>query len=66
MVQRLYVDARDKHGHDAGEVGPLIPSLALDHDDFGLNQSKIMKRDRFNTLEWDAGAKPLTLLLIPL
>jgi hypothetical protein len=31
----------------------------LDHDDFGLNQSKIMKRDRFNKLERDAGGKPL-------
>ncbi len=39
---------------------------ALDHDDFGLNQPKIMKRDRFNKLERDASAKPLTLLLIPL
>jgi hypothetical protein len=29
----------------------------LDHDDFGLNQSKIMKRDRFNKLERDSADK---------
>ena len=29
------------------------------HHDFGLKQSKIMKRDRFIKLKRDAGAKPL-------
>jgi hypothetical protein len=38
---------------------------ALDHDDFGLNQSKIIVIDS-KDLERDADAKPPTLLLIPL
>ncbi len=38
----------------------------IDHHDFGLNQSKIMKRDRFKQLARDVDAKALTLLLIPL
>ncbi len=41
------------------------PSGRLDHDDFGLHQSKIMKRGRFKRFEWDGGAKALTLSLIP-
>jgi hypothetical protein len=36
---------------------PLDNRGALDHDDFGLNQSKIIKRDRFNELERDAAIK---------
>jgi hypothetical protein len=40
--------------------------LSLDHDDFGLNQSKIMNVIDSKNLERDAGGKPLTLFLIPL
>jgi hypothetical protein len=37
------------------EAGQASSGAArLDHDDFGLNQSKIIKRDRFNELEQDA------------
>jgi hypothetical protein len=36
-----------------------------DHDDFGLIQSKIMKRDRFNKLERDAGEKPVSTFSHP-
>jgi protocatechuate 3,4-dioxygenase beta subunit len=36
----------------------LRPGPPPDHDDFGLNQSKIMKRDRFDRLERDAGVRP--------
>jgi len=38
---------------------PQTANDGLDHDDFGLNQSKIIKRDRFKSLERDTGGKPL-------
>jgi len=41
-------------------------STALDQHDFWLNQPKIIKLIGFNMLERNAGAKPRTLLLIPL
>ncbi len=34
--------------------------MPLDHDDFGSNRSKVMKRDRFNDSERDAGGKPVS------
>jgi hypothetical protein len=34
----------------------------LDHDEIGSTQSNFMKRDRFNTLERDAGEKPVSTL----
>jgi hypothetical protein len=33
--------------------------LALDHDDFGLNQSKIMNVIDSKSLEWDVAGKPV-------
>lgn len=39
---------------------------ALDRDDFGLNQSKIMTAIYFNSLERDFSGKPRTLFRIPL
>jgi hypothetical protein len=41
-------------------------AAALDHDDLGLNQFKIMNVIDSNSLEWDAGGKARTLFLIPL
>ncbi|MHB8886301.1 MAG: RNA polymerase sigma factor, partial [Methylovirgula sp.] len=38
----------------------------LDHDDFGLNQSKIINVIDAKRIERDASGKPLTLFLIPL
>jgi hypothetical protein len=38
----------------------------LDHDDFGLTQSKIMIVIDSKSLERDAGGKPFPLFLIPL
>jgi hypothetical protein len=42
-----------------------MPENALHHDDLGLNRSKIIKPDRFNELERDAGAKPLCTFAHP-
>ncbi len=39
---------------------------ALDHDDFGLNQSKIMNVIDSNNLEWNGTENRCTLFLIPL
>ncbi|MDQ6867606.1 MAG: hypothetical protein M3178_04090 [Pseudomonadota bacterium] len=39
---------------------PLARSAALDHDDFGLNQSKIMNVIDSKSLERDAGGKPVS------
>jgi len=45
---------------------PDAPHRALDQHDFWLNQPKTIKLIGFNMLERNAGAKPRTLLLIPL
>jgi hypothetical protein len=45
---------------------PARRNMSLDHDDFGLEQSKIMNVIDSNSLERDASGKPLTLFLIPL
>jgi len=47
----------DRAAQFDAEVGHGIGGF--DHDDFGLDQSKIIKRDRFKGLERDAGGKPL-------
>ncbi|MHB8885913.1 MAG: DUF4160 domain-containing protein [Methylovirgula sp.] len=41
-------------------------NVSIDHDDFGLKQSKIINVIDFKMLERDASGKPLTLFLIPL
>ncbi|MHB8887011.1 MAG: VOC family protein [Methylovirgula sp.] len=43
-----------------------FPEHALDHDDLGLNQSKIINVIDSKSLERDASGKPRTLFLIPL
>jgi hypothetical protein len=38
----------------------LPPASSLDHDDFGLNPSKIMNVIESKSLERDAGGKPVS------
>jgi CysZ protein len=40
------------------ELAEEVEREAIDHDEFGLNQSKLMEGDRFKNLERDAGGKP--------
>ena len=40
-------------------IAPATCYAPRDHDGFGLNQSEIIVRDRFKSLERDAGGKPL-------
>ena len=40
-------------------TAPDAPVGRPDHDEFGSNRSKFIKRDRFQRLERDAGGKPL-------
>ncbi len=42
-----------------------IKGVALDHDDFGSNRSKVMNVIDSNSLARDAGEKVLTHFLIP-
>ncbi len=50
-----------------GDAGPhRIRGGAIDHDDFGLSQSKIMNVIDSKSLERDADGKPCPLFLIPL
>jgi hypothetical protein len=51
--------------NDGSHQRVLAGEKALDHDDFGLNQSKIIVIDS-KSLERDAGGKPVSLLLNPL
>jgi hypothetical protein len=40
-------------------IPAFVPDSGLDHDDFGLNQPKIMNVIDSNNLERDAGGKPV-------
>jgi hypothetical protein len=40
--------------------------MSLDHDGFGVNQSKIMNVTESKSLGRDAGGKPFPLFIIPL
>jgi hypothetical protein len=47
------------HQFDFERSGRRAGAFSLDHDDFGLNQSKIMNVIDSNNLERDAGGKPV-------
>jgi hypothetical protein len=68
QLQSLLVRPMRAKGKPEGGLAcpPYVPNVALDHDDFGLNQSKVIKVIDFKNLERDGTDKPYPLFLIPL
>jgi predicted TPR repeat methyltransferase len=56
---RQLVEVLDYHGPEKLYALVAMHDRPLDHDDFGLNQSKIMNVVDSNNLERDAGEKPV-------